>query len=403
MLSFCDGFDLVDEGGALAKYDLNYTFLQASVVAGAPGPPNSGPDGLAYFLFNTSFGFADFTHIWDSGLQTTVGFSMALQVNVGGTGGATNPVGPIGEWFRFGNPSGTQVTLKFAGGGHLEILAPSGLLIATAAYTFINNTFYQLEMKTGQHGYEMRVNGATVAHGGSITSASYDRATFRMAQGGPPGIVIDNFVLWDDRPGDGYADFIGPVKITTLFPIANINQAWAPSGTTPQQYLALRDKTFEDPNGAPDGDASYLTPTAVTPQLVSMSAYTNHANVPCYGKILSVAFNACARTIGVDSILQFQILTKATPHVVGQVTIGPWVYPTNPFNSFMNGFVTRQVIAAVSPESGSTFVANELQNAQFGLKITAGNENMRVSQFYIEIITSLDGGPYSCGGASYSY
>jgi hypothetical protein len=406
MLEFFDGFGVVDSQGVAIKYNgfTIPTFCQGSIVAGPPSPSNSGPAASAYWLFNTAFGQAEFVHIWDSGAQTTVGFHMDFQINVGGTSGASDPVGPYGEWFRFEAATGQSITLKFAGGGHLQILAPGGVLIDTAAFTFINNTWYTLEFKTGQHGYELRVNGARKASGGSITAYRMDRAMFRQQNFGPPGLQITNYVLWDDRPGDGYTDFLGNVWITTLFPFQSTNLVWPVTGSS-DRALAIRDKPGQDPYGAPDGSYSYLNPVAGAIQKFNVSAYTSQQSIPCYGPVMAVAFNACCRrNLNIDQILQFTAATKQTDRAAGQVTVKAWTSPANPFQAYLNGFTTSQVICPLDPETGETWIDGQMQHGVFGMKADSSNTGLDISQFYLEKLVSLNGGRYVCGGnLNYSY
>lgn len=105
---------------------------------------------------------------------------------------------------------------------------------------------------------EIRVNGVTMLHATDL-DLGMNGAT-QIVWGTPIGeqpgstsvdLYIDDIVAWNDT-GDDNADFLGPVRVETIFPASDTAQAdWSVTGAA-DGYDAINDV-------APDDDTSYIS------------------------------------------------------------------------------------------------------------------------------------------------
>src|SRR5580658_5685975 len=97
--------------------------------------------------------------------------------------------------------------------------------------------------------------------------ANPDTLGFQMSGFGPPGIIIDNYIVWDGQPGDPFTGQYGRQRILTSEPTADLQPSeWTPS--TPGPSFAMVDDQPLTAGGSPDGDATCLTATGTGPDAV---------------------------------------------------------------------------------------------------------------------------------------
>ena len=65
------------------------------------------------------------------------------------------------------------------------------------------------------------------------------------------------------------------------------------------------------------------------------------------------------------------------------------------------GYHTAQQFIGLSPASGSWFTAAEIGGSLWGAR--TASPGLRLTQMFLEIITSLRATPFDCGASSYSF
>lgn len=416
-LALIDGFDLCDTLGARLKY-YGYAadFIQASMVAGRPGPSASGQNGQALYLFNTAFGSAQFPYIWPSGDQAVVGFHMDWRIQSIPGNLTTTPIGTAMRWLDLSNPTdGLICSLATSASGTLRLLNSSGLNIGSTdpAHPFYFDTWYTLEARLTfgvAAGWSVRVNQQTVMQSpSSVDNRRPDRIAFRWQGFGPPGLMLDNYVVWDGQTtGDGITDFLGPCRVTALWPTSDLNQVWVPH-PGPTRYEMLGDLPFSEPghpidaNGSPDGDDSYVR-SAANPLLLNMSQSYDRLISPCFGKNIAVAINAVARPISTGQQLQAVCKPINITYVLGLLGISqfPGTRFTGTDRPALQNYANYQQITGISPATMDVWTDAEIQSAAWGFGI-GSTDNINVTQAYLEKLTSLLPQRYTCGGGNYSY
>lgn len=417
MLLLIDGFDLVDATGAPMKYNAFFTqFLQQQMLAGRPGPANSGPPGQSLWIFNSAFGDADYFIIPPAGFfGGVIGFHMDIAFRTTAQNRTRDLVDLNLEFFRVMAGPTLLFSLSTLAGdtnGRLTAIGSGGGTLGVYGGPIYYDTWYTLEAKIrcgASGGFEVRINRSTVLSGPSFTSLPPDRAGFLQKFFGPPGPNIDNYVLWDANPSDGFSDFLGPCRVTSYFPIMDIGSGWIP---TPQHTAtgAVSDVPGVSAQ-SPDGDLSYaIANGAGARQLFTMSQVAGAQAVsPCFGKNLALAINACVRPTddNTPSHQGFDLLARP------RVTVFPIasVRPVAVGEQFMRGFhpnltdyAIYQAIAAKSPESAGVWTDVEIASAAFGLQLHAVVPDTRWTQFNVEkLTTTIPGVPFSCGQSSYVF
>jgi len=253
MIRFVDGFDECTYQGAALKYKgYNASLNQGSMVTGRDGI------GQAIELFNTAFGEANYVVPLDA--QSTWGFNMDWQWS--GT-----PLEEM-EWYRISIGTTILLSLKARSDGTMDILGPLGTLLVNTGSTstgFAPGVWSTLELKVsfGTAGaVELRKNGVMAAMKSPVNFGATlpDTHTVLRFEGfGPPGIIIDNLIIWDGqtRAGDPFTDFYGRQRILSIEPIADLQaNEWQPS--TPGSSYPMVDDDPSTPGSSPDGDLTYL-------------------------------------------------------------------------------------------------------------------------------------------------
>ena len=414
MLRLIDGWDVVFGNDQVQlKYPQSYiTFIQQGGIAAPAGPSGSaGPHDKGIFLFNTAFGEANFQRTFDS--QPTWVYQTDFQMAGVGSGAPY----PVMEWCRFlqgPKPSGVklcsltttstgQMTVKFFDG------SPSENVVVTFTTTAVltANTWANLKFKITLgpvSAFTLQFNGSTVLNQVGISLGGlYPQAdtvcVMRWQGFGPPGVALDNTVIWDTQNnGDGFTDLMPPQRITTV--IANADVAggnWGP-------FLAAASLSSDAVNptrfNTPMSDYDYATPNNVNAlQLFLMET------VPCYGQINALALNFALKAIPPVSTLPS--ITAVVRELTAPNSMGVLqalnLFPSN-IASLVRGYWILQAIAPLSLQTGTGWKAGNLSNDAFGMIADPSNIAERVSAVSLEVLTDVSGLPFTCGGLSnYSY
>ena len=398
---FTDGFDLVDPYGAKIKYNGYIDGVNnIEFVAGKGG-------GKA--IVSNNSGFSDNGALFSVRLpsqQSTLGVHIDYQQQAGAVGEFTWYLISLGQTpilqLRQINGSGYE--------GCFQVLGPGGALIATTSIATTPGAWTNivLQVTFGASGsVSLYFNGAPALTDQPVpyNFAPYnqcDRAAWQWSAGFPPGILLDNYFIYDG------AQYCGPCHVDSTLPDVDSPQtAWTPGATPPDNpgqycYQMVDDTPASNLFGlAPDGDYSFITPGSAD-QLFGLDA------TQCYGLILGVGFNVCARLTG-SSPADVNIVAQLTGGeiVLGSQTVAAPTYTWGASGQALpiqlTGYQTYQTCLALSPATNTNWVDGELSNGVFGVGDVI-NTSIRVTAFNVEKITSLSAFSFDCGsGSSYAY
>jgi hypothetical protein len=394
MLRKLAGFDVVSFDGS------KVLFNAYSQTIGAGGTMPIGRDGYGYALgmTNTGFGEANWSTTFDE--QATWGFHLDWRQQ---SNTSVTPAGII--WYRIYNsarPGQIMVSLRTRSDGKMDVLDYTYSVITTTTVGLPPNEWHTIEFQCSfaDLGFELRFDGAPVATGLIAPITGYpDTMNLRMQYLGSDVFEIDNYVIWDGQPNDGYSDFIGRVRIDSLRTQSDDNDGWLPKTGTRRWYQVREDDTeiFGHTQG-PDGDATYIEPpgsgSGDADQLMGVEPS------PCYGKVMAVSvYGTCRPAVG-DQIISFLFQGASSVHALD---VGHLVTPVgNPFGDPWPDYLSYQSIAPVDPDTGATWIDAAITNGSWGVRALA-TANVYATQVWIEKLTSLTPQPYTCGGGNYVY
>lgn len=400
MLRGVDGWDLCQFEGAAIKYTYFANAAQGEVVAGRYA-------GRSFWIFNTGFGEANWTRIFDA--QSTWWMGMNFRtLNEGGQVGT-----PVVTWYRVGNGSGSALQLRMNADQTMSVLQGSlggspNTLVRTTDHVFTLNDWGFLELKVSVSGgtcsYELWLDGSLMLGTGGVltmagsfpcTAASIDRFTHRWEALGARGINLDDYYILDTVAGDGMVDRLGPVRVTGLQVTADASKGnWTPStGTT----LTPVEADVPVPGGqSPDGDLTYMSPGSAA-DVALFNLFTS----PCFGRVLAVVLNACGRKVTGSPTFDAVVRSRTGLHQIGSTQLA-FATPGHYFNlpATMDDYFTYQKIMALSPDSGTYWTDREITTDAWGVRSTG---SQRMTQIYLEKLTTLAAVPYDCGQASYGF
>lgn len=403
------GYDVCDYDGVALSYNAagQYQTTQGQII---PGPTA----GNAWWIFNTLFGEADYVDVFDEQPTWTIGFHFQLANEGGGVGT------PVVTWFQFGNSGGPILCLRNNADQTLSVVSGAnsffgdGAELTRSADPLVLGQWYYLEFTAtfGTNGsYQLKLDGADVpaqqppyaafmsdpnVNIKALNGLFPDRTIQRFQSFGTRGVAFDNLYVCDGTGAAPYNTFLGPCQVYTLLPTADqYNTGWTPS--TPGSLFPM----VNDSTGLhPDGDTTYIEPAAG-----GVYATFKMANCPCTGLIWAVTFNMCARPVGGSPFLGALYQPGSTPGVVPpQVTLVASGLNLGQNPGPVENYATYQVVTTAEPLTDAVWQAGTINNAFFGVASDV-TTNERVTQFYLEVLTSLQPSiPFGCGGpGSYSY
>ena len=389
-----DGFDLVDYFRSFLKYIPGYVsqFDQGAMISG-----NGGGQGLA--TFNSAFSSLGVQYAKQLPPGTsTLGIHIDYQQYLGSSFS-------VFDWYKLSIGSSVLFTIHQRSDGRLDFLGPGRALITTTVNPLVlaswSNIIILLSFGTSGS-LQVLVNGVNALPVASepFNSGAFfpTTATFFWNAGfGPPGIAPDNYFLFDGLTNPG------PCHVDSILPFADSPATvWSPAVTSPDVITPnctpmVNDTAGRGTGGEPDGDYTYIFPSAVNNQLFQMFP------TRCYGLILGVAMNVCGRPNTGHSPQEFgyvvQLSQGLQPVGSGQLlNVGSFTGDPH-----LTDYQTEQVIMPLSPATGTNWTDAEISNGAFGIAAVSGNLNLRVTAFNLEIIRSLTPQPFNCGGSNYSY
>lgn len=384
-LRFMDGWDLTDYARAPFKYSLHTStgVEQGDMVTGRDG------FGQAWWIFNSSFGAAEYTVNLGARNRWNIGMDLQFQ------GVASNVQAWTAiDWYQAGTATTTPFSLAIRTDGRMDIKA-NGIAIAATTMVFVVGQWYTIELQLGNGLYELRVDGVNVAHGANAAFVGFTRFVHRNQDSGVFGPKLDNYYILDDAAG--LTGFQGRCRITSVYPLTSPIGVWLGSSAGTLASLVADHSGVNGP-GYPDGESTYIVPRAVNDtQLFLMQKPL------CYGAILALSANFFAkRTLG-GQILQAQIRNNAGLFQIGgnQVLDNGLSVPSTPA---WNGYRTYQVIAETNPATSTIWKDQAIGGNFIGPRSAGPGNGLHLSQFYLEKLVSLDPNrPFDCGGGPYLF
>lgn len=161
------------------------------------------------------------------------------------TGGAGNIVVFYGP---NGTPTNAQMTVRSAGDGSIQIYrgSSSNTLLQTTPVVLVNNSWVYIEVKIKIHDttgvFELRVNENVVyTFAGDTCQQSADTTVNRFELGTVASCFYDDLYVLDDTGAAPYNNYLGDIKIESLFPNNNgaTSQLVGSDGNSVNNYLQV--------------------------------------------------------------------------------------------------------------------------------------------------------------------
>lgn len=373
---FVDSASYCDDPGFGTKYAITTSGLQSSILPGRYG-------GYCIFLFNTAFG--SWRAIKALPSRNTLRYHASFRAHTSGAA-----LYPNSRFGGFGVP-GTKLlswkidssqTLKlYTGGTGANSNLGTLLLTSVATFPFDQWRTIEIEATFGPSGtlalYVDDVLDSSLTNVLWATNSNANQFEQYWESFGLQGIEWCDVVVSDDL-GTVNNQRLGPCQVVCDFPIAD--------ATVPQW---IRNTDTSDANcvneqngalhGAPNFNFNYIDGPDGAIDLFTV------ATPRCFGRNLAVAANACAVNGDVLMICRPAPSSTMLHPVGGSVSPGP-------------AYFTLQQIQELSYLSGTYWTDREIGQAWWGMESIAGP---RVTQFFLEKVTSLRPVPFSCGGGSY--
>jgi hypothetical protein len=386
MLLFLDGFDALGAGNGTnieMKYDGYNQTLLPEMAVGRYG-------GLAAWLYNTTFGECVLPKIF--GPRSRFGVHVDYQLV------PAPDIQPL-EWLRMGTSTQTLLALYQRPDGRCEVRKYAGSTATTLDVPSTQfspawvNVQFQADFGAAAR-WELRVAGSTISAGTTSLAATLpDRVSLRASHYGPPAPKFDNYAIWDGIQGDGYNDFIGPSQVTTVLPSRDVAASgWSRNGAG-ALYSAVNEPGHASGTAgpdAPDRDTTYIYPAGGGKAWFGVRS-------PCFARVNAVALNMVARQMSGNPTIRSLVKLGGTEYELAAATAFPplandpsqWWLSTEPWRS-------RQIMAAKNPATGEIWIDSEISQAAWGVESSG---DIRLTQLYLEKLTTLSGAPFSCGGA----
>lgn len=239
----------------------------------------------------------------------------------------------------------------------LMTVTRNGTVLATGTTVLSAGVFYYIELRTkiddSTGTYELRINGITEVSASGVdtrngASASADTLQLGANGSGWTAITYDDLYVCDTTGGDN-DDFLGDVRIQSIFPNGNGNSSAmvGSDGNSTDNYLLVDDTTV------PDEDSTYVQGTSVGDK--DTYAYGNVT--PTAGVVYAVQTIPRARKTDAGAR---SIATVA--RVSGTEVDGPNQTLSTSYNYL--GDIRPQ-----KPGGGSWSIA-DVNGAEFGVKVT---------------------------------
>lgn len=361
--------------------------------------------GFAWDIFNTAF--------WEINYTTLLPAPAAvvnLHVNIKPSYHSGDPL--TQAWFkvlfaRFQYGNMNQIGLRINEAGKIEVVLggegrnDTGTAVATTADSFPVGQWADLECRVAigtpgnvriwREGVEIiNVNLNTNPQGSMV-----DRVTLRWETFGPPGMAFCDMAI---GVGDAAVERFGVSRVTALRMIADYAiGGWVATNTWPNRpagptthFGTVNDALTDLDRGSPDDQTSYLFGAGSGGDDLFGAAAPE-----CFGANLGLAVNvASLATVGAPRIQPIALFdAEGAPRTIG-----------SPMSPETARYAVQQHVEQDSPATGDRWGDREIESTAWGVRDLGGG-SVRVSVFYLEKLTSLDGVlPFECGGGnSYIY
>lgn len=353
---FMDGFDHYATADILKK---PYSSLQGAVSGGSPVT-------IAAVGRNSTNGL--YLQALPSGLSNVRGYLIksfpGLSVTAGGCGFAfqhsslAQDTEDGRELVRVMEASGSvaHLTVKTNQTSGTLSVRRNTTTLGTTTEAVTAGVYYYLEFKWSIHdstgSYELRLNGTTVLSGSSVDtrnggSGIWDTIMLSsIGTGTGVSTSFDDFVVWDTTGSAPYNDFLGPVRVKTIFP----DGAGASSDFTPSAGSNYQNVD----EASQDGDTTYNSES--TPG--DHDTYTFGA-VGLTGTVLGVQTNLWVRSDGAGSeTIRPKIRIGATDY--NGTTVG-----------VSTDYANKPEVFQVSPATSTAWTVTEIDGAEFGIELVS--------------------------------
>ncbi|TAK97791.1 MAG: hypothetical protein EPO08_20725 [Rhodospirillaceae bacterium] len=284
-----------------------------------------------------------------------------------------------------------------------------GTLIATAPWLFALDVWAAVDITVDIPGRRLEcwvndvqqlvVVGIVWAHGPAVYPDTWAWTWWPAGGNNNRGYVVDDFGLADGQ-GPLNNGRLGPCRAVLVLPNSDATEPqWTRHATAGGgAFLAPPTADYQcidDANpsiGYPDGDQSYIE--------TAMAGAIDLFGVPgpnCFGRNLGLAANACLKAPGVPAPVD--LICRADPTIATVTQIGgsvPAILGAK--------YATQQRVSESSIlRPGQVWTDGEIGNAWWGLRCP-GPGFPRVTQFFLEKLTSTRVQPFDCGQiGSYSF
>lgn len=373
---FTDSVSYCDDPGFGTKYAITTSGLQSSILPGRYG-------GFAIFLFNTAFG--SWRAIKALPPSQTLRYHASFRAHTSGAalypnslfGGFSTPGTKLLSW----KIDSTQ-TLKLYTGGTGVNSNPGTLLIqSVATFPFDQWRTIEIEATFGPSGklnlYVDDELDSSLTNVLWATNSNANQLEHYWESFGLQGIEWCDVVVSDDQ-GAVNNQRLGPCNVVCDFPIADATppQWTRNTGTSDASVVNEQNGAV---HGAPNFNFNYIDGPDGAVDLFTV------ATPRCFGRNLAVAVNACT----INGVIT--MVCRPAPSSTTVDNVGTSVSPGG-------AYFTLQQIQELSFLSGTYWTDREIGQAWWGARALSGP---RITQFFLEKVTSLRPDPFNCGGGSY--
>jgi len=248
---------------------------------------------------------------------------------------------------RFYDGTTEQCRLERGYEGKLRLYGNNTLLAESAPATYRGRQWCYIEIKItfGNPGsYEVRVNTRTVMSGTGRTRSTANNYANWVGWRGPGGDWIDDLYICDNT-GTQNNDFLGDIKVVTIYPNADgTNAAWTPSSGT-AHYAVVDEAPAND-----DTDYLYTSTVGATDTL-------NFEDITLTGSIRGILQLACIRKDDAGARSAALICRVVTTDYEG------------PDVSLGNSYTYLKQIRETNPATGSPWTVADINAAEFGVRM----------------------------------
>ncbi len=325
MLRFVDGFDHYDTSSILRKWDES---------GFSPTITTAGRNGKGLLLPGSSWVTANL----DSQPTWVIGLAIDL------------PADQFPGWATFlglRDSGATQVELRIGPLGQIDV-ARAGASLATSSPVLELRQWKYIEFKAtiGSAGsFEVRVNGATVLSGAGNTQATANAWANQLSLYGPGSLnnIFDDLYVLDNQPG--LTDFLGDIKVVTIYPNANgTNNGWTPSAGT-DRYATIDESPAND-------DTDYNAADVIDDVFTC-----GFEDIGLTGSIKGIQVVMCARKDDAGS-----------PRTIAPVVRHGGVDYVGANQDLNDTYIYRRQVYETNPGTAAAWSVADLNAAEFGCK-----------------------------------